>query len=170
MATLLGAFTCAQCFMRVCPFMPTMPASMSIPCFDSRRGCQFAGRMSLVLRTPFDTDTDTGFQHSVAAEFRSLRGPAGCIRARGLFDLGLPPTPCVWRGESARAMSVPWVRIGRRSRSSTPDSRHVVSRLFLDPPKHSNSAKPAAGSSLHSSRVALLASHPPTGASLSCSQ
>ena len=30
--------------------------------------------------------------------------------------------------------------------------------------------KPAAGSCLHSSRVALLASHPPTGASLSCSR
>ena len=44
---------------RVRSLMSIMLASMSIPCFNSRRWCQFAGRISLVLRTPFDTDTDT---------------------------------------------------------------------------------------------------------------
>ena len=47
------------CWQSACCFMSIMLATMSIPCFDSRCGCQFTGRMSLVPRTPFDTDTDT---------------------------------------------------------------------------------------------------------------
>ena len=120
-------------------------------------------------RQPFQVFNPMGFQHSVAAEFRSLWGPAGCVRARGLFDFGLPPTPCVLRGECQGCVCAVGAHRAPESQLYTGLATRGLAPVFGPAEQHSNSAKPAAGSSLHSSRVALLASHPPTGASLSCS-